>query len=239
MKSLTLLLRPFLPPQRDLSFGSFSFWRWGGYVFVCAPCPQLEAMENLFTIPLQLWKQAHVLFQSVGGWRAVVAQPWVTHPATCQGVQPALTIVAFPVPAAPSWKQNANQRANFSAAFYSFTRSDRQIFQHHHELDGAVALTNDMTVVKLKSGSLKGTFGTIPSLGLHPHPSSWNQFTKGLWLKSSPDKMGRQTTLQQQVISSFSCGLIPACALRFDCCTCVTYNQSSGKIKHEKAFKIC
>lgn len=51
---------------------------------------------------------------------------------------------------------------------------------------------------------------------LHPHPSSWNQFTKGLWLKSSPGEMGCQTTLQQQVISSFSCGLISACALCFD-----------------------
>lgn len=100
---------------------------WEG-TSLCAACPQLEATQNLFSVPLQLWKRAHVLlFQRVGGWHAVVAQPWVTHPATCQGVQPSRTIVAFPLPAAPSWKQNANQRANFSAVIYSFARSDKQI----------------------------------------------------------------------------------------------------------------
>lgn len=162
---------------------------WEG-TSLCAACPQLEATQNLFSVPLQLWKRAHVLlFQRVGGWHAVVAQPWVTHPATCQGVQPSRTIVAFPLPAAPSWKQNANQRANFSAVIYSFARSDKQISQRRHELDGAVGHSHDMTV-KLNPGRLKGIFGRIPFLVLYPRPVFLEPIYKGAVVKVQPRQNG-------------------------------------------------
>lgn len=157
----------------------------------CAACPQLRATPNLFTVPLQLRKRAHVLpFQRVGGWHAVVAQPWVTHPATCQGVQPSRTIVAFPLPTAPPWKQNANQRANFSAAIYSFARSDKQIFQRRRELDGAVVHSRDTTIIKLNPGCLKGIFGTIPFLVFYPRPVFLEAIYKGAVVKVQPRQNG-------------------------------------------------
>lgn len=96
----------------QLSFGSF-YICWSKTGFLCACCTLTAGRDaKPFHSPSAVMKASVLLLLlvKVSGWRAVVVQPGVTHPATCQGVQLSCAIVAFQMPTALSWmaEQNTN-----------------------------------------------------------------------------------------------------------------------------------
>lgn len=101
----------------------------------------------------------------VGGARWLRSLEWL--------IQPLVRVFSRP---APLWLFQCLQRRLGNRMQISGQTSQLLfILSHAHEPDGAVALTNDMTVVKLNSGSLKGTFWhnsfprfASPSLFLEP-----------------------------------------------------------------------